>query len=408
MSTMVDAARRGPGPLRSPTEIDGGLFGAGRRLIHSHAVATDGLLAAGVLCLSTLWLVLSPFAGVGAACLQAGLIVPLIWRRSYPMLVFLVISALALTQWLLGDRLLGDVALLISLYTVAVHESRPRALLATGVLEVGAALAADRWVPAGTVPRSFLFLTATVVAALFVGFTVRSGSEYMAWLAERAERLEIERDQQKAIGAAIERTRIAREVHDIVAHSLSVVITLADAASVTNPTDPAGATDAMRQASEVGRQALRDLRTVVTVLRTDEPRAELGPQPDISRLGDLFDRVRATGLAVEVAVVGEAFAPGAATELTVYRILQEALTNTIKHSSATEARVVLRYRRPVIELSVTDNGSAPDPVGREGHGIEGMSERAGLHGGSLQAGPSARGGWSVTATLRPESASVPS
>ena len=107
-------------------------------------------------------------------------------------------------------------------------------------------------------------------------------------------------------------------------------------------------------------------------------------------------------------MVGEAFAPGAATELTVYRILQEALTNTIKHSSATEARVVLRYRRPVIELSVTDNGSAADPVGRGGHGIEGMSERAGLHGGSLQAGPSARGGWSVTATLRPESASVPS
>jgi hypothetical protein len=220
MSTMVDAARRGPGPLRSPTEIDGGLFGAGRRLIHSHAVATDGLLAAGVLCLSTLWLVLSPFAGVGAACLQAGLIVPLIWRRSYPMLVFLVISALALTQWLLGDRLLGDVALLISLYTVAVHESRPRALLATGVLEVGAALAADRWVPAGTVPRSFLFLTATVVAALFAGLTVRSGSEYMGWLAERAERLEIERGQQKPLGAAIERARIAREMHDIVAHSL--------------------------------------------------------------------------------------------------------------------------------------------------------------------------------------------
>ena len=120
--------------------------------------------------------------------------------------MFLLVSAVALTQWALGYRLIGDAALLVALYTVAVHRARRRALVAAGILEVGAAMAATRFVPAGTVPRSFLFLTATVASALFVGFTVRSGSEYMAWLAERAERLEIERDQQKAIGAANSRT----------------------------------------------------------------------------------------------------------------------------------------------------------------------------------------------------------
>ncbi len=402
MSTVVDTAGPGPGSLRSATEIGGGLFGVGRRLVHAHAVATDALTAVGLLALSTLWLAFSPFAGVGTALVQGGLIVPLIWRRSHPTATFLVVSAVALAQWVLGYRLIGDAAILIALYTVAVHQSRPRALMATGILEVGAAMAATRWVPAGTVPRSFLFLTATVAAALFVGFTVRSGSEYMGWLAERAERLEVERDQQKAIGAALERTRIAREVHDIVAHSLSVVITLADAASVTNASDPARATEAMRQASDVARQALGDMRTVINVMRTEEPRAQLGPQPDIAQLGELFERVRATGLEVDTEIEGDAFALGAATELTVYRIIQEALTNTIKHSSAARAGVVLRYRRPLVEVVVTDDGRGSGRPAGEGHGIEGMRERANLHGGTLEAGPSAGGGWWVSATLRSE------
>ena len=139
-------------------------------------------------------------------------------------------------QLLLRIQLIGDVALLVALYTVAVHESRARAAWATAVLELGAVLAAIRWQPAGTVPRSLLFLSATVVAALFAGLTVASGSRYLAWLAERAERLELERDQQATIAATAERTRIAREMHDIVSHSLSVVITLADAASVVSTT----------------------------------------------------------------------------------------------------------------------------------------------------------------------------
>jgi signal transduction histidine kinase len=225
-------------------------------------------------------------------------------------------------------------------------------------------------------------------------------------LAEKTERLEVERDQQKAIGAAVERARIAREIHDIVAHSLSVVITLADAASVVNQTDPVQATAAMRQASDVGREALRDMRSVMNVLRSDDEPSALVPQPDISQLGELFERVRATGLAVDVAVVGETFTLGAATELTVYRVLQEALTNTIKHAAATRAQVLLHYKYPVIDLSVTDNGQGGRSVGH-GHGIDGMGERAGLHGGTMVAGPASGGGWSVDVTLRPDVTTVP-
>jgi signal transduction histidine kinase len=377
-----------------------------RRIAHVHVLATDALMAGALLAVSTAWLVWSGAANWRLAVVQLALIVPLVWRRSHPGAVFALISAIALAQWLLGYRLIGDAALLIALYTVAVHESRVRSLVATSVMEVGALMAATRWRPAATAPRSFLFLTATVVAALFAGFTVRSGSEYMGWLAERAERLEIERDQQASIGAAAERTRIAREMHDIVAHSLSVVVTLADAAALVSRSDPARSADAMGQVSTVGRQALTDMRTLIGVLRTESSEAELAPLPSIAQLDDLLDGVRATGLDVTVERIGQPFPLGAALELSIFRIVQEALTNALKHASATTARISLRYDRPAVQLEVEDNGSgasasaAGEAAGLgAGHGIAGMRERASLYGGSLRAGPASGGGWAVSATL---------
>ena len=231
-------ARPGEQP---PDEITRGLFGRGRGLMRTHPLATDTLLAAVLLAVSSVWLAGSGFAGLRAAVVQTALIAPLAVRRLYPSAVFVVTSAIAFAQWLLGFPLLGDAALLVALYTVAAHESRLRSLLATGVLEAGAVMAALRWEPAGTPERSLLFLSATVVAALFAGLTVASGSRYLAWMDERARRLEVERDQQAVIAAAAERTRIARELHDIVSHSLSVVITLADAAAVVSRSIPPAA-----------------------------------------------------------------------------------------------------------------------------------------------------------------------
>ena len=229
-------------------------------------------------------------------------------RRTWPSGVFLLACAIAFAQWLVAFPLIGDGALLVCLYTVAAHQSRIRAVLAAGLLEVGAFMATLKWEPAGTTLRSLLFLTATVVAALFAGLAVASGSRYLAWMDERARRLAVERDQQATIAAAAERTRIARELHDIVSHSLSVVITLADAAAVVSRSDPGR--EAMADVSEAGRQALSDMRAMLGVLRTDDPPADLAPQPGVAQLGALVERVRATGLAVDLGIEGTAFPLG--------------------------------------------------------------------------------------------------
>ena len=176
-----------PGPeLAQPDEITRGLFSSGRRVARIHPLATDALVAAVLLALSSVWLAGSAFAGPRAAIVQTVLIAVIAVRRIWPASVFVVTSAIALAQWLLGFPLMGDAAVLIALYTVAAHQSRARALLAAGLLEAGAVMAAVKWEPAGTPERSLIFLTATVVAALFTGLTAASGSRYLAWMDERA------------------------------------------------------------------------------------------------------------------------------------------------------------------------------------------------------------------------------
>ena len=234
MTETTQVPEAWPGPHQPPSDITHGLFETGRRLARTHPVLCDSLLAAALLLLSTWWLIGSRFAEAQAVVVQAALIAPLAARRAYPSAVFVVVSAVAFGQWLLGYPLIGDVAVLVALYTVAAHQARGRAIVAGALLEVGVIMAAVRWMPAGSLLRSFVFLTATVVAALFAGLTVASGSRYLDWMEERARRLEVERDQQAVIAAAAERTRIARELHDIVSHTLSVVITLADAAALVS------------------------------------------------------------------------------------------------------------------------------------------------------------------------------
>jgi signal transduction histidine kinase len=407
LSTTPEASDLRRTPFQPPEDITHGLFATSRHIVRARPLATDALLAAVLLVLSTVWLAGSRFAGLHAAVLQAALIVPIAFRRARPSAVFVLVSGIAVVQWLFGPPLIGDCALLIALYTVAAHESLARALIAAGVMEAGAVMAALRWAaPAGTAPRSFLFLTATVVAALFAGLTAASGSRYLAWLDERAHRLEVERDQQGTIAAAAERTRIARELHDIVSHSLSVVITLADAAALVSRADPDRGAEAMAEVSEIGRIALSDMRAMLGLLRTEEP-VELAPQPGTMQLRELAERVQATGLAVDIAVEGAAFPLGAAAELTIYRIVQEALTNTLRHASARRAVVTIGYHAPTVDVQVIDDGTASSPDGHRGHGIDGMRERAALYGGVLRAGPLPDGGWSVSATLHPGQAAAP-
>ena len=244
--------------------------------------------------------------------------------------MFAVISLVAFAQWLLAHPLMGDVALLVALYTVAAHQSRARAVAAAAVLEAGAVMAAITWTPAGSVLRSLVFLSATVVAALFAGLTVASGRRYLDWMEERARRLEVEKEHEAAIATAAERARIARELHNIVSHTLSVVITMADAASLVSLADPERGGEAMAEVSDLGRSALSDMRAMLGLLRTEEP-AELVPPPGAAQFGGLIGRVRSTGLDVQMNVDGDPFALGAAGELTIYRIVQEG---TDQHAAA--------------------------------------------------------------------------
>jgi signal transduction histidine kinase len=399
-----------PTPIVRESHIVAGSPGASfdtmMRFVHTHRLVTDVSVAATLLFLSTVWLVGIPEWRLGAALLQCGLVVPLVARRARPLETFLLICTVAFVQWLLGYQLLADLALLIGLYTVAAYQSTARSLVAATILETGAVIASIKWEPAGTITRSLLFLSATVVASVFAGRTVASGRRYLSWLDERARRLEKERDQQAEIAALAERTRIARELHDIVSHSLSVVITLADAAALVNRSNPERGSQAMFEVSEVGRSALSDMRAMLGVLRTDDQGLDLAPQPKLSELADLLDRVRATGLAVRLCQEGDPFALGDAVELTLYRIVQEALTNTIRHAGARNAWVEIRYSFPDVHLVVSDDGTSTTRQNAGGHGIRGMRERAALHGGVLDVGALESAGWSVATTLRTDDNAV--
>jgi signal transduction histidine kinase len=334
--------------------------------------------------------------------LDLTLVVPLIWRRRWPLAVFAVLAAAALVQWLLGLRLTADVALLVALYTVAAYERRRNAVAAAAVLEIGVALAAFRFAPARGVIASVVFLSGLVAAAFFIGTTVQTRRAYLAALVDRAARAERERDQQARLAATAERARLARELHDVVAHSLTVVVTLAEAAAVAADTDPPAAKAAMGDVAGTGRAALTEMRRLLGVLRADPGDAEvaLAPVPGLDRLDELIGGARTAGLPVRLTVGGSPRPLTPTLDATAYRVVQEALTNVLKHAVApTRVDVVVRWSERSVELSVTDDGRSVPPAGAPGHGLQGMRERLALFEGEVTAGPTTTGGWAVRVRL---------
>jgi signal transduction histidine kinase len=329
--------------------------------------------------------------------------VPLIWRRRAPVTVFVAVAAVALVQWLVVMRVkgTGDFAVLIALYSVAAHSSLRRLFLAGVVTEVGIALAIDQWMPRTLAGKAFMLLSGMYTAAAVLGLNRRTRRAYLASLEDRAARLERERDQQAQIVAGEERARIARDVHDIVTHSLSVMIALTDGVAYALPDSPRRAADAAGKASQIGRQAIAEMRHMLKVLRDDEPvGGNRHPQPGLSQLDGLFTEVRAAGLPVELVVAGRPPAMACGAELAIFRIIQEALTNIRKHTApGTTARVRINYTAESIDIEVTDDGRPAGPVAAEhpGHGITGMRERVAVYGGLLRAGPLPGGGWRVHA-----------
>jgi signal transduction histidine kinase len=366
----------------------------------------------------------------------AALTFPLVFRRRAPEAVFAIIATVAFVQWLVSGPALADVSLLVAMYTVAVESDWLFVVIAAAVLEAGVVMATVRWTVTSNDFKTFVFLTGLAIASLLAGIVVRALRSQLDWLAERAARLEIERDQQASLAAAAERARIAREMHDVVSHNIQVMVTLADAAAAARATDPDRAADAMREVSSTGRQALTDMRRMLGVLR-DEPagpgasasghahgtsdaarRDALAPQPGLGDLDALVERVRGTGLTVSLESAGQPFEVSGAAGLTVYRIVQEALTNALKHAEdPASVDICLDFEDPDISLRVRDDGGSraagPGPAangnGRHprrrnesggGHGVAGMAERAAAFGGRLTAGPAPSGGWEVLATLR--------
>jgi signal transduction histidine kinase len=334
---------------------------------------------------------------LGVIFFAVALSLPLVWRRRQPSAVFLVLAALAFAQWLVHINVIGDVSLLIALYTVAVNESRLRTAVAASILELGAVLAA---ISDGGF-REFIGLSALSVASGVLGTSVRHRRALLASLEDRATRLELALGQQGLIAAAAERARIAREMHDIVAHNLTVMIALADGAVFAAARAPEKATTAMETVSVTGRQALTEMRRLLGVLRDDDEGSTLVPQPGVPQIDQLVEQVRAAGLPVTLEVAGNGRALPGGAQLTVFRLVQEALTNSLKHAGASAAASVrLRYAADEIDVEVTDSGT-PRPLARTpgGRGLEGMRERAAVYAGTVEAGPRAGGGWRVHAHL---------
>ncbi|MFE3634837.1 sensor histidine kinase [Streptomyces cellostaticus] len=343
----------------------------------------------------------------GTAALQAGLVVPLLWRRRAPAAAFGAVTAVFVLQWSLGAALRADVALFVALYSLALHGPLRQLPWACAVLAGALALVAARVSAAVPVSDALFFLLSTATAALALGLMIRIRRAQLAGLRDRAARLEVERDQRGRLAVAAERARVAREMHDIVGHNLSVVITLADAGAYATAAAPERGEEALRLIGDTGRQALRELRRVLGVLREEEgPRTgpELSPQPGLADVDALCEGVRAAGLEVVYRTAGDVDALDSGVQLTVYRIVQEALTNTLKHAGAgARADLAIVVEDARLTIAVQDSGP-PAAAGRpgrangEGHGLMGMRERAALHRGHVSAGPLGPG-WTVRAAL---------
>ncbi|WP_225846544.1 sensor histidine kinase [Streptomyces sp. HPF1205] len=367
----------------------------------------DALLAAALFVALT-----AAFAGPltrdpsGLLPVHFGLVLPLVWRRRAPMAVFCAMACVALAQWGADERTPADTMLLIALYTVAAYQDRRRTYAAFALLEAGIALATLRWSDHVRFLPSFVSLSAMAIAAAVIGTNMKGRRAQLEFLRERAVRLERERDQRAQLAVAGERARIAREMHDIVTHNLSVMVALADGAVFAQDHAPGRATAAMRQVSATGRQAITDMRRFLGVLRADEPDALRHPMPGIAQLGALTEQVRAAGLPTRLEVSGEPAGVPAAAQLTAYRLVQEALTNTLKHAPAgATADVRVACSGDEVAVTVTDDGAGTPhvppavPSPRSGHGLPGMRERAAAYGGRLTAGPMPGGGWRVAAQL---------
>lgn len=344
-----------------------------------------------------------------SVCLSA----PLLWRRRHPLAALAVMAAATAASNWTGAWLQAALIQFIVVFNIALRLpwktlGRAAAMTALPMTVCVFSYPRDSWDEL-IVPQIWSF----VVVAL-AGIAARSRQDYTLALVERARQLEVERDQQAQLATNAERTRIAREMHDIIGHNLSVITTLADGGSYAAAKSPERAAQALTAIGTTSRQALTELRRLLDVLREDlpgDPRegAALAPQPALTDLDQLIEGVRAAGLPVRSTVNGRPDSLPAGRQLAVYRVVQEALTNTLKHGGPqATACVDVVYGDDGVRATVTDTGvgGGRPPIDSGGRGLTGMRERTALYDGTLEAGPLPRpqGGWHVVLHLPKESA----
>jgi signal transduction histidine kinase len=351
---------------------------------------------AGLALALTVWAVTEPrvFSHPGRAVVLLGMPAAIAWRRRAPVAVLVVeIAGLALEPRALAAP--QAVALFIAAYSAALYGNR-RVLVAVLLLVAATVASAS----AGALPVAHWLLPFLLFGLVWlVGSALRRRELRAEASAERADRLE--REQEAALRA--ERARIARELHDVVTHSVSVMVLQTGAARQIMSKDDRRSRDLLESVETSGRSALEELRRLLGVLsEVDVDASPLSPQPGVNEIPSLIEQVRQAGLPVELSVEGEPRAVSGGATVAAYRIVQEALTNVLKHAGGAPSRVVLRWSDAAIELEILDDGSPASSApfnGWEGRGLTGMRERAAMYGGTLEAHPSPDGGYAVRAHI---------
>ena len=329
----------------------------------------------------------------------------LAWRRRLPFAAILVGFAAGVIAAAAGvsqhEPFSPIFGVFVGLYSLALYASPHRAIvglvyaISAAYVQIGLAIHYGESY-GGT---DFGFIAVLLLAPWFVGKAMRGRAARIDVLALRAEKAEREREQRAREAAREERVRIARELHDVIAHSVSVMVVQAGAAEEVLRQAPERAVEPIRAVQETGRQALAEMARLLGILRRDAEELGLAPQPGLDDLETLIEQTRRAGLPVELHVEGAPRPVPLGADLSAYRIVQEALTNARKHAGEAHATVTVRYDAEALELEIADDGTGAGGGDGGGHGLVGMRERVALFGGQLQAGPRAAGGFRVHARL---------
>jgi signal transduction histidine kinase len=356
----------------------------------------DILLALGLAALVQLEIWGSDVTVPKALAVPVGLLMtlPLAWRRRAPLTVVAVVMAALAGQTVLDSSEQPPqtpfLALVVAVYSVAAYTERPRALLG-GAVSLTVILLSE--------PDDFIVAGPLYTGVWLAGRLYRDRQRLATALQSRTAALEREQEETARLATAEERARIARELHDVVAHSVSVMVVQAGAERLALGPGQESTRETLVSIEKTGRQALAEMRRLLGMLRKEDEGLALAPLPSLDHLDSLVAHVREAGLPVELHVEGTRQTLPAGVDVSAYRIVQEALTNALRHAGPARARVVVRYGEGEVELEVADDGRGPQEVNGSGHGLVGMRERVALYGGELNTGLREEGGYAVRARL---------